>query len=256
MQRFKTLPISCNNISVFNHHYNCLFLYTGNISVFNGPSTIREGEEICLNYGHFSNEKLLLVYGFTVDPNPYNHVNIYAPLPREDPLYPLKVKILQKCYPGINPDGPHSIQEQNIANSGDSILPPSLVSALRLIGLQCYDTLLSIVSQQDTKVDDADDDSGAYYQVPMIHRDNEFSAFIALQEALHSMARQLALNLICDENLNAANSLQGDKENHISHVSKLHVTNARRLCWGEYEILQMALAEVHHRLEVLEEDKE
>jgi hypothetical protein len=219
---------------------------------------IREGEEICLNYGLFSNEKLLLVYGFTVDPNPYNHVNIYAPLPREDPLYPLKEKILQKCFHGINPDGPHIIQVQttDIANSGVSILPPSLVSALRLIGLQSYDTLLWILSQQDNELNDEDGDGDAYCQVPLIHRDNDLSAFTALQEALHSMARQLALNLICDENLNAANSLQGDKENHFSPVNKLHVTNARRLCWGEYEILQIALAEVHHRLEVLEEEKE
>jgi hypothetical protein len=55
----------------------------------------------------FQNEKLLLIYGFIVDPNPYNHVSIYDPLSREDPIHPLKTKLLQQCYPRINPDEPH-----------------------------------------------------------------------------------------------------------------------------------------------------
>ena len=218
----------------------------GNISVFNGPHAIPEGSEICLNYGRFSNEKLLLVYGFTVQNNPYNYVDIYAPLPEDDPLYALKANFLRQQY-GNSPNGPHSIFQ--IKNDHPSVLPSSLLSTLRLIGIQSYDELFRIISIESDTTDSNDD-----YEVPIVSRENEEAALTALQSALHSMTRRLALNLISDENLNAASSQL--EEELIDDVSKntaesLNVHNARILCWGEYQILQTALEDVQRRLEKL-----
>jgi SET domain-containing protein 6 len=43
------------------------------------------GEEICLNYGHVANERLVMLYGFALTDNPYNAVNLYASM---DPSAP------------------------------------------------------------------------------------------------------------------------------------------------------------------------
>ena len=40
-------------------------------------------DEICLNYGHVSNERLLMLYGFSIPNNPYASVHIYAAMEME-----------------------------------------------------------------------------------------------------------------------------------------------------------------------------
>jgi len=242
---------------MMNHDFSSELLHSidddGNISVFNGPHAISEGSEICLNYGRFSNEKLLLVYGFTVHNNPYNYVDIYAPLPEDDPLYALKANFLRQQY-GNSPNGPHSILQMT-KNEHPRVLPSSLLSTLRLIGIQSYEELLRIISIESDTTDSNDD-----YEVPIVSRENEEAALTALQSALHSMTRRLALNLISDENLNAASSKEAPqqqleeelKDDVARNMAKpLNVHNARILCWGEYQILQTALEDVQRRLEKL-----
>jgi len=245
----------------------------GNISVFNGPKAIRVGAEICLNYGPFSNEKLLLVYGFVVPNNPHNSVEIFAPLSTQDPLYELKAGFLrQRC--GINhPNDPHSLVMplRHHDSTLHSVLPSSLLSTLRLIGVRSYEQLLAVLAHAEDEAVDRNID----YEIPIISPENEEAALTALESALHSMARRLALNLISDENLNAAarehpadgtfetileqrqeieeseeevNFSPNRNTNHDQGVNKY---NTRILCWGEYQILQMAIADVHHRLELL-----
>jgi hypothetical protein len=258
----------------------------GNISVFNGfTRTLQPSDEIFLSYGNFPNEKLLLVYGFCVRDNPYDAVQIYAPIPRTDPLYHPKARLLQtRC--GIDDvNAPHAIGLGNDEAGG--ILPPNLLSVLRVVGIQSAEEIVSIATATSEGPDDAQG-------FGMISVDNERSALSALGQALHSMARRIALNLISDEGLRGASNLaqalpakrhlgtiadnvdetqqplkdekgsaheqkQPDQQPQASYQGVSgdeghpNVHNAKLLCISEYRILQAALAEISDRLNRLDD---
>ena len=241
----------------------------GNLSVFNGDEkTIEKDQEILLNYGNFPNEKLLLVYGFVVTPeNEYDAVQIFAPLSPQDPLYDVKTRILQtKC--GIeNVNAPHPIKlpsttdnkqddTDNDTATNSSILPSSLLSVLRVIGIQDADEIMAI-GNQETRTNSSSADG-----IGMISIDNERSALQALHGALEGMARQLALNMISDDNLQAGATYHNENTtNNIEKASEpqqqqipvvsfrnINLQNAKALCRSEYAILQAALEEIYQRL--------
>ena len=252
---------------------------TGDTSVVNASDTpIEPGTEIFLNYGSFPNEKFLLVYGFVVPDNPFDVVKIYAPIQPTDPLYQIKARTLStKC--GIHDvNAPHALLRSRIGTNG--ILPSSLLSVLRVVGIQNTEQLLSLASRENLS-----------QGIEMISVDNEQSALYALGHALHTMSRQLALNLISDDNLQAASNSspaslrtmpsiaeedEGDEDDSEkdepaeqstivgpregtssaqTHYDEINIQNAKILCQSEYTILQAALSEIAHRLEVLENPK-
>ena len=230
----------------------------GNISVYNGSKIIEAGEEIHLNYGQFPNEKLLLVYGFCVPNNPYDAVEIYAPISPADPLFHVKARVLlSRC--GIQDvNAPHAL----VQSGSTSVLLPGLLAVLRMIGVQSPEEILAIASQQDPGIG-------------MISLENEAFALEALYEALHAMTRQLALNMISDDNLKAAsNPLSilavlphvpgsgGDRptpkqaqafDTAEERQKDVNIQNAKILCQSEYNILQVALAEISERMSLLQE---
>ena len=212
----------------------------GNMSIFAG-SDILAGSEIFLNYGKFPNEKLLLVYGFVVPSNPFEAVLIYAPI-AADALFPVKAQILKTRYRIVDPNAPYILR-------GHEPIPDSLLCTLRLIGLQSEVDLAAAAEATSNSFDG------------VISIENEYGALTALRQALHLMTRQLALNLISDENLLAA-SVLSDGSNHISLDSELqdssaiikqtNIANCKILCRSEYLILQNALQELNTRLELLQ----
>lgn len=245
----------------------------GNISVFNGSTrTLLPGDEIFLRYGSFPNEKLLLVYGFCLADNPCDVVQIYAPIRPTDPLYHPKARLLQtRC--GIEDvNAPHGLALSHDDAKG-GILPPSLLSVLRVVGIQSAEEIMSVATAAMESPEEG---------IGMISVDNERSALSALGQALHSMARRIALNLISDEGLQgASNSVPtlARKEKLGTIVEKVdvldtahhpeqnthrqaetekgrdadprnptNVHNAKLLCIAEYRILQAALAEISERL--------
>ena len=231
----------------------------GNLSVFASESkSIQQGGEIFLNYGDFSNEKLLLVYGFCVPNNPFDSVRIYAPISSEDPLFPVKARILHSRCGIQDVNNPHAL----VVNDKESILPEGLLAVLRLIGVRSMDEILAISSQETEGVG-------------MISVENETLALRALYQALHGMTRQLALNMISDENLRGASGTFPDlliprspnqsiikrqgsttamqEESPGKQRRDVNIHNAKLLCQSEYEILQVALSEISTRLTKLEE---
>merc|ERR1719424_1967138 len=52
-------------------------------------------EQFFISYGQKSNAELLLLYGFSLDRNPFNSVEISVGLLEEDPLYSEKYAFLQ-----------------------------------------------------------------------------------------------------------------------------------------------------------------
>jgi hypothetical protein len=216
----------------------------GNMSVFAG-SHIPAGSEIFLKYGNFPNEKLLLVYGFTVLSNPYDSVQIYAPIPA-DSSFALKAQILNTKYGIVDPNAPHTLRR-------DQPIPESLLCTLRLIGLQSEDEVTSASEATFNTFDG------------MISVENECRALTALRQALHTMARRLALNLISDENLNAASGIKDTTSGDASHAHDTHdgtvrsdgiirtnIGHCKILCQSEYLILQSAMQELNSRLEQLQ----
>jgi hypothetical protein len=242
---------------------------SGDLSVFNGSDRpIETGEEIRLSYGNFPNEKLLLIYGFALEQNPYDAVAIYAPLNPSDPMYVVKCRLLQGRCNVEDPNEPHLLRKPQAALAADdetspvqSILPVSLMSVLRLTGVQSVEELMSMVSADAGESDDDRRTSSPTQpsSIPMISIENERSALLALQDALYAMSRQLALNLISDEGLRQgqgpSSPLPAKEEDQISlRVRSTNTINSRILCQSEYEILQLALGEIHDRLSALDGD--
>jgi hypothetical protein len=144
---------------------------------------------------------------------------------------------------------------------------------LRVVGIQSMEEVLALASRE-----------GFQGGIDMISYENEKSALYALGHALHTMARQLALNLISDDNLRAASNLspvppramatiaeEDDEANEhepgqptpkqelASEIAEerlrhngVNMQNAKVLCQSEYTILQAALSEIAERLERLE----
>jgi hypothetical protein len=274
MPRFRVIaPL----FDMMNHDFNSAVQHSldleshssGDLSVFNGSDRpIETGEEIRLSYGNFPNEKLLLIYGFVLEQNPYDAVTIYAPLNPSDQLYVVKCRLLQGRCNVEDPNEPHLLKKPQVALAADdatspvpSTLPVSLMSALRLTGVQSVEELMSVV-KADAGECDGDRRTSSPTQpsgIPMISIENERSALLALQDALYAMSRQLALNLISDEGLRQgqgpSSPVPAKEGDQISlRVRNTNTINSRILCQSEYEILQLALAEIHDRLSALDGD--
>jgi hypothetical protein len=237
----------------------------GNISVFNGSDrAIEAGEEICLCYGNFPNEKFLLIYGFATFDNPFDAVSIYAPIPPTDALHQVKARILETKCGIVDSNIPHYLLASRRNQAGQPIIPSSLLSVLRVVGIQSAEDVLVLAGQEMT----------ADMSVGMISMENERGALSALQQALYSMARTLALNLISDETI-AVNGKADSEEPEgndgtvrspdlpspkqaramVEAENRLqdpNFRNAKILCQSEYLILQAALAELAERLAALD----
>ena len=230
----------------------------GNVSLFNGNNhIIPAGSEIRLNYGNFPNEKLLFVYGFVILGNPNDAVQIYAPLLSTDPLYEVKARLLySKC--GIdNVMAPHLLrQKRGSSTNSSTIIPHSLLSVLRMVGIQIEEELFQLVKQQQCH-----DGGNTTTKMDMISPDNEVAALSALGGALDIMAHRLLQNMedhglsLQKESFMATDiSLQHFplSTRTTSTIGDRNLVNITILCRSEYDILQQALIEISERLEKLQ----
>jgi hypothetical protein len=244
----------------------------GNISVFNGSSRSMEaGEEICLCYGNFPSEKFMYIYGFAIMDNPFDAVSIYAPIPPTDLLHQVKARILETKCGIVDTNEPHALLASR-RNQGQPIIPSSLLSVLRIVGIQSAEDVLAVAAQETTDE----------MCIGMISIENERGAVSALQQALYSMARMLALNLISDDTIekgasfdespsSGGNDTEQQQGNDGSRSPDLptpkqaralvqaenrlqdpNFRNAKILCQSEYLILQTALTELAERLAALD----
>jgi hypothetical protein len=243
----------------------------GNLSVFYGTTEdvdlepLQPGQEICFSYGPFPNEKLLLVYGFCIPNNPHDAMSIFAPMSPNDPWFNEKSQLLKSVCGIEDTNAPHSLKLES-----DRVIPDSLLSVLRVIGIQSLEDIVALSHTNSTQK-----------YIDVISVTNEQFALTALRDAIYSMSRQLALNMISDDNLNGAEaskkiaannnqsvadvialrhevlqqSLDGTGKNKPSSDSKsaseINVENALTLCHAEYSILQAALAEIDEKLDRL-----
>ena len=254
----KVLRVIAPVFDFMNHNFQSQAYHSmdasGNISVFNGPDAIQANEEVYLNYGNFPNEKLLLVYGFTSLPNPFDSVQLYAPIPPSDPLFAIKTNILLNQFQ-INHSEPDPLTLKYS-------LPSTLLTKLRITGVKEEMELLHLVSEHLGSQDDEKPNKLSFISV-----ENERDGLKALEYALYNMTRQIALNLINDDNLSAG-ALSPSSSANVEEKEELDVeegakcmkqkginhNNAKALCTVEYQILLVALNEVREHLSRLDLD--
>ena len=85
---------------MFNHSSSSTVHYkyssdSSSIHILSGSSPIKSGTEVNLNYGAVPNSKLLLFYGFSLQDNEEDFVDIYVPLQEGVDGREEKVKLLQ-----------------------------------------------------------------------------------------------------------------------------------------------------------------
>ncbi|XP_013381283.1 histone-lysine N-methyltransferase setd3 [Lingula anatina] len=81
------------------------------------------GEQVFINYGEVPNARLLQLHGFTIENNPGEVVELYAPLSPQVECFSNKLSLLGKM--GVNPNQPHLL-------SASTPLPPKLLPSLRV----------------------------------------------------------------------------------------------------------------------------
>ena len=82
----------------------------------------KKGEQVFINYGSFPNHKLLRLYGFSLQNNPHDTVEIWAPMSPQAPLYDLKMEILNK----------HGISNEQAFDLRNGKVPTELFGTLRV----------------------------------------------------------------------------------------------------------------------------
>ena len=139
-------------------HFNdlqrrCLYLYSA--------QEWKAGEEIFLNYGHLSNYRLLMLYGFTVfgGSNPYDAVDVWLNMSETAPYYQLKKETLEGLH--INDNEPFQITLDHI--------PANLLTCLRVHLATESDVCKLSAAAQPLSVD------------------NEREVIVALESALEGM---------------------------------------------------------------------
>jgi len=216
-----------DEVSVREGKAYCSMDADGNI-ILHAQHGIHEGDEIVFDYGNFTNEKLLMVYGFIISNNPFEAVQLYAPLSLDDPLLNMKARILLSSCGVQDFNEPYLLckshrdddcnKKDNDKTEETVLLPIELMSVLRLIGIQSMEELITVTRViSNTGHDDNDNEAGndakntkhhnkneRYDGIPFISFENEYNALMALGAALESMTRRVALSLISDDELNAA----------------------------------------------------
>jgi histone-lysine N-methyltransferase SETD3 len=97
-------------------------------------------EQVFINYGEKSNADLLLLYGFALERNPFNSVDISVGLSKEDPMYEKKRKFLDSSGRGAE-----SVRFPLQA----SRYPSELVDFLRLLLVEAEDLGMTTLERMD-----------------------------------------------------------------------------------------------------------
>lgn len=84
----------------------------------------KAGQEVMINYGPEPNSRLLMIYGFAIENNPYDCVDLWATLTPQAPDYDLKHACLKKH------DVNHDTEAFKL--TVESPVPAKLISALRV----------------------------------------------------------------------------------------------------------------------------
>ncbi|RHX97359.1 hypothetical protein DYB38_003449 [Aphanomyces astaci] len=197
------------------------------------------GSQVYMNYGALPNHKLLTLYGFVLPSNPFDVVELWAPMHEDVPSYDRKLALLTA----------HGLAEHATSTPFDlysDSVNDELLASLRIQRLS--DTELSQF------------ESGTpHFAFEPIHDDNEKDTLTALIYALQQMLAAFPTAVEDDEAELAARQ-EGDDEQETGdeashHVMALHLrVSDKRILHAQIDMLQELLLPVLARLNLASQD--
>ncbi|PRP86193.1 hypothetical protein PROFUN_05709 [Planoprotostelium fungivorum] len=121
-----------------------------------------QGQQVFFNYGAFPNMKLLRVYGFVIERNPFDLVDLYCPMSPYAPLFEQKTQLLSTM--GVSNDTAFGLQSGRLNET-----------LLRTLRIQRIESLSQIIDCMDATKDS------------ILSKDNEDSVITSLMEGLNAM---------------------------------------------------------------------
>lgn len=146
------------------------------------------GEQVLIRYGKFPNYTLMLDFGFTLQYNIHDQVQIWMDIPMHDPLYTLKLVLLDRHSFPTN-------QEDNAPNSSGSSFTIREVKSLKGKGkgipqaLRAYARIIAVTSHEDLKALglEAAENDGRLARRPLKNMEYEIKAHHILLSQLSHM---------------------------------------------------------------------
>lgn len=191
------------------------------------------GDQVLIRYGRFSNDTLLLDFGFTLPCNIYDQVQIWMDLPAHDPLYTMKMELLHKhCLPKYSPakalhtsGSPFVIKEVKSATGKGKGIPQALRAFARVLSITSHEELKALGSE--IAVND-----GRLARHPLKNRESEIQAHRILISRLNHMIQGH------DSAIKVLESMDPDTD--ARHALRRQM--ARDLLTGELRVMKSACA--------------
>ncbi|WOL16262.1 hypothetical protein Cni_G25049 [Canna indica] len=190
------------------------------------------GEQVMISYGKLCNAELLLDFGFTLQNNIYDQVQLCMDIPSHDPLYEIKTELLENhCFPR-NRIGDKSnssgnsfiIKAVKSASCNGKGIPQALRAFARVLCATSVEELEDLVIE-------ADKNDGRLARRPLKSKEREFQAHNILCSRLAQMIQDHDVALKVLKSVDATNS--NSRQYRRTQM-------ARDLLNGELRIIQSA----------------
>ncbi|KAF0694091.1 Aste57867_15011 [Aphanomyces stellatus] len=186
------------------------------------------GSQIFINYGALPNHKLLPLYGFVLASNPFDAVELYAPMGEDAPDFSRKLELLED----------HGLAE-HVAGVPFELFADSvndeLLAYLRIQRLDGGDLRSAAVEK-------------SHFAFELVHDDNEKDALASLIYALQQMLDAFPTSI--EEDLEALVATEEDPdqdESHLHMALQLRISD-KKILLAQIEMLQELLLPVIARI--------
>ncbi|XP_042389953.1 fructose-bisphosphate aldolase-lysine N-methyltransferase, chloroplastic-like [Zingiber officinale] len=190
------------------------------------------GEQVMIRYGKFSNATLLLDFGFTLQHNLYDQVQLHMDIPLHDPLYATKTELVEKhCSPRISSvDKSNStgnffiIKEVKSASSKGKGIPQALRAFVRILSATSIEELQALLAE-------AAENDGRLARRPLKSKEREVQAH-------HILCSRLFLMI--EGHNTALKMLNSQDDTDYNLRPSIRTRMAVNLLSGELRIMQSA----------------
>ncbi|XP_042389952.1 fructose-bisphosphate aldolase-lysine N-methyltransferase, chloroplastic-like [Zingiber officinale] len=190
------------------------------------------GEQVMIRYGKFSNATLLLDFGFTLQHNLYDQVQLHMDIPLHDPLYATKTELVEKhCSPRISSvDKSNStgnsfiIKEVKSASSKGKGIPQALRAFVRILSATSIEELQALLAE-------AAENDGRLARRPLKSKEREVQAH-------HILCSRLFLMI--EGHNTALKMLNSQDDTDYNLRPSIRTRMAVNLLIGELRIMQSA----------------
>ncbi|GAU12115.1 hypothetical protein TSUD_00810 [Trifolium subterraneum] len=204
------------------------------------------GEQVLIRYGKFSNATLMLDFGFTIPYNIYDQVQIQCDIPKQDPLWDMKLELLQQYFvpPTKEAKGlkysvnSFTIKEVKSARGKGKGVPQSLRALARVLSCTTLQELNYLVME-------AAQTDGRLARRPLQDMNKEIQAHKILSSLFIELMRS-AMQLLCHYILAilhpcAKDFLLDDKWLKISYTASFAFSNLLPPGWRTTRYVTAAL---------------